>query len=241
MGSKYKIVVIHIVLACACFSLGVWIAPRVHAETSRTPGLPFQIYGVVSNNTGSPIAHASIEAYIKGIFVASTTSDTKGNYGITPNLFVIPDPDGKYIGTSLSLRVQGTGFPYEIPFVAGGLENMPLMIEQVAVPQAGSLISSSIIKTMPESSSSMPEIKDLSTVSVSQPPPQGLSTSTPVPQKYRGDILHLQKDHARYYKSVNPSYYEPTGMLGTTAGIVVIVILSWVFYQNYRHARKKGR
>ncbi len=244
MRSEYKLVIINIILACASFSFGVWFAPHVHAETPVLPNLPFQLYGVVTDSTGVPIPNARIDAFIKGEIIASTKSDEKGNYGIAPNVMLISDTKGEFTNKYLTLQANGIEITHEILFEAGGLENVPLIITKASIFPKEGIISSSSIKTMSESSSSTPLIVNSANPSVSKFPPSdslvfGLSTSTPVPAKYRGDILHLQKDHARYYKTVNPSYYEPTGILGTSAGILVIILLSWVFYQNFRHARKK--
>ena len=54
----------------------------------------------------------------------------------------------------------------------------------------------------------------------------------------KADVFHLDKDRASEYKTINPSYYEHTGILGTSAAFLVIILLGWVYYQNYQHARR---
>jgi hypothetical protein len=252
MRNEIALLVINIVLACACFTLGMWLAPHVQAQTTQNPevpGLPFQIYGAVRNSAGGPAADVSISAYINGAIVASTTTDEEGNYGTEPHLFIIPDQDGKFAGIDVTLKAQG-GESHEIPFEAGTLENVPLTttlspatqkaVSESAATQLGNSIGNSI------SGSSIKGMQNSIQQPVSQFPPKshlvfGIPAASPVPAKYHGDILQLQKGHASYYKTVNPSYYEHTGILGTSAGLLVIILLTWVFYQNYTYARKKSR
>ncbi len=56
--------------------------------------------------------------------------------------------------------------------------------------------------------------------------------------RHKSDILHLDKDRASEYKTVNPSYYEHSGVLGGSAALLVIILLGWVYHQNHEHDKR---
>jgi len=74
---------------------------------AELPGMPpNRFYGYVTVN-GAAADGATIDAKINNLIVASTTS-VNGNYGIEPNVFDVPDPNGTNNGKTIEFFLNGT-------------------------------------------------------------------------------------------------------------------------------------
>ncbi len=72
------------------------------------PGIPHQFYGFATIN-GNVANSANIVAKIDGTEVASTTTTiTTGNYGISPNIFYVTDPNGTNAGKTIEFFLNDT-------------------------------------------------------------------------------------------------------------------------------------
>jgi hypothetical protein len=78
---------------------------------AQGPGVPHQFYGTATYNNAAAVS-LSVETYIKGEKVASTTT-ANGIYGYNP-IFLIKDPEGEYEGKTIQFYLNGvnTGQTY---------------------------------------------------------------------------------------------------------------------------------
>jgi hypothetical protein len=70
------------------------------------PGIPHQFYGYVTINQ-VPADGATIVAEINDVERASTTS-INGNYGLSPSIFYVPDPNSMFSGETIEVFLNGT-------------------------------------------------------------------------------------------------------------------------------------
>jgi hypothetical protein len=57
----------------------------------------------------------------------------------------------------------------------------------------------------------------------------------------KADIFHLDKERASEYKTINPGYYEHSGILSASAAFLVTIFLVYVYYQNYLYKKKNDQ
>lgn len=78
----------------------------VLGTASAAPGIPHQFYGYATINQ-APADGATIIAKINNVEKASTTT-VNGNYGFSPNIFYVPDPNSSNAGKEIEFFLNGT-------------------------------------------------------------------------------------------------------------------------------------
>lgn len=89
------------------------------------PGLPHQVYGTATNTSENTL----IKAFVNGVEVGSTRTNTDAAFGVTPNLFLLGDPNGTYAGSEVTFTIDGTQASQTITFANGGLTELTLSVE----------------------------------------------------------------------------------------------------------------
>jgi len=92
-----------------------------------TPGIPHQFYGSVNFSNGPAPDGLVVEARIGGEMVAST-SIVNGQYGFSPNLFFVTDPNNNRANKYISFFVSGIDTDRKVSFVNGGYSPVNLTI-----------------------------------------------------------------------------------------------------------------
>lgn len=237
MTKEYRIVLLNIIICCVFFACGLFIANHVHAQTSA-PGLPFQLYGKVTTSNGSIVSGASIEAEIKGVIVAKSVTNASGNYGFAPNLLIIPDPEGAFAGGTVTLSVNGSPVQQTAAFDPGALKDLDLISTK---PSVDSVITKSTDNDLVQLDSPKNSVQAASSFDESRSAQSG---PTAEEVNYRTPIFHLKKHQSTvaYEKEQeNTLKYRHSKFLGTISLVLIIIILSWVYLQNYLHKRKQAR
>ncbi|MBN2014301.1 MAG: hypothetical protein JW778_03895 [Candidatus Altiarchaeota archaeon] len=95
-----------VILALALFS-------SLYTAQTLLPGVPHQFYGSVDFINGPAPNGSLIEAKIEGVTVASTTA-LNGEYGYSPKMFFVTDPNNNRDGKTINFYVNGidTGETY---------------------------------------------------------------------------------------------------------------------------------
>lgn len=108
------------------------------------PGIPQQFYGTVQNGTDTASSGLTINAIINGVVVATTTTQSDGSYGSSPNLLIIPDANGTLSGTTITFKVNGVAVPQTATFTNASLVNLNLIVSSSAqVLSANTTVSTS--------------------------------------------------------------------------------------------------
>lgn len=92
------------------------------------PGIPAQFYGTVQNGVGTTASGLIVSALINGVVVATTLTQSGGNYGSSPNLLIIPDANGILAGTNITFRVNGVAVSQISTFANASLTHLDLAI-----------------------------------------------------------------------------------------------------------------
>lgn len=77
------------------------------ALASAAPGIPEQFYGSVTYGSGATPAGVVVIATVNGTAVASSTTNASGQYGIAPNLLIVPDANGTLSSADVTFTVGG--------------------------------------------------------------------------------------------------------------------------------------
>lgn len=96
------------------------------------PGIPAQFYGTVQNGSGTTSSGLTVDALINGVVVATTVTQSSGNYGSSPNLLIIPDANGTLAGTTVTFKVNGVAVSQTATFANALLTHLDLAISSSA-------------------------------------------------------------------------------------------------------------
>lgn len=106
------------------------------------PGIPEQFYGTVQYDSGTITSSLTINALIGGVVVATVTTQSNGSYGISPNLFIVPDANGTLAGATTTFTVNGSATRETVTFSNASLTNLTLTVVGAApgssLPTGGS-------------------------------------------------------------------------------------------------------
>ena len=224
MRHHYKIVALNTILCTVFFIAGLLLASHAHAQV---PGLPCQIYGKVTTSDGFPIGSAHIVVRINGVSVASVSSNSEGRYGIAPNVLIISDPAEDRSGKTMTFTVNEKESTQTTVFEAGALKEVNLTgTVSIQVSPLINIATSSSLAAAPLAAS------EIST---------NHSSSSEIAQAghaKKHSIFLIKRDKEWSHRSINPGYAY-SGTIGTISGVLVLLILGWVYYQNYRHSKKQ--
>lgn len=108
-------------------TIGISAALLLPILAEAAPGIPHQFYGSVNFSNGPAPDGLIVEARIDGQAVAST-SVVDGQYGFSPNLFFVTDPENNRAGQRVYLFVSGINTEQSAVFVNGGYSQKDLTI-----------------------------------------------------------------------------------------------------------------
>lgn len=100
---------------------GVFALPSL---AFAAPGIPEQFYGVVQNGSSG----MTISALVNGAVVATTVTQGDGNYGLSPNLLLVPDQNGTLAGASVTFKVNGVVASQTATFANASLVHLDLTV-----------------------------------------------------------------------------------------------------------------
>ena len=92
------------------------------------PGIPEQFYGVVQNGSSG----MTISALVNGSVVATTVTQSGGSYGLSPNLLLVPDPNGTLAGATVTFKVNGVTTLQTATFANASLVHLDLAVSSSA-------------------------------------------------------------------------------------------------------------
>lgn len=98
------------------------------------PGIPAQFYGTVQNGAGTTASGLTISALINGTVVATTVTQSGGNYGSSPNLLIIPDANGTLAGATITFKVSGIEASQTATFSNASLVHLNLTVPDTTTP-----------------------------------------------------------------------------------------------------------
>lgn len=96
------------------------------------PGVPEQFYGSVSYDSGATPSGLVVVAYAGGAAVASSITDSSGEYGVSPNLLMVPDTNGALAGTIVTFTVNGSAVSQTATFANAALTKLDLSVSGAA-------------------------------------------------------------------------------------------------------------
>jgi hypothetical protein len=197
------------------------------------PGLPFQIYGKVTDANGAPVPDATITVYVKGTEVAKSITDAQGKYGIAPHILIISDSDGSLSSTNVTFAINEVSVPQVAIFEPGALKEIDFEVPiSVATKNAksGKLGNFSFASTSTQVLSNQTKI-----------PEADVNATNSDDFTYKTPIFHIKKHKpAPAYKPKNKPNAVHSEILGAVASTLVLIMLVWVYFQNYLHHKRQN-
>jgi hypothetical protein len=223
MTKKHLIVLVNIVICCAAFLLGLFISAKAHAQV---PSLPYQIYGKILSENGSPMANAQLSASIDGNLVGTSKTNEHGEYGIAPQTLIISDPLGHFSGKNIEFTLNNISVQETAQFQSGILQKVDMVIS--GIPESESAANTS--------KSALP-ISNSSTAAASTSPLKAENEII----TYTTPIFHIKKrKRLSQYVPMRAPLYPHSKILGAIAGCTAFFIFFWACLQNYLHAKRQN-
>jgi hypothetical protein len=90
-----------------------------------SPGIPYQVHGTISGASENTV----VKAFVNSVEIGNTTVNASEQFGVSPNLFLLEDPESSYAGSEVTFTIDGTNAAQTTTFSNGGLTELILSVQ----------------------------------------------------------------------------------------------------------------